>query len=60
MVINVTHNLDKEFLQKYDKIICMESGKIVGIGDYNALYDKKLYFHRLCKDYKNEQSRMII
>lgn len=60
MVINVTHNLDKEVLQKYDKIICMKSGKIVGIGDYNTLYDKNLYFHKLCKDYKNEQERMII
>ena len=36
MVINITHNLDKEILQRYDEIICMQNGKISGIGDYET------------------------
>lgn len=55
MVINITHNLDKEVLQKYDKIICMEKGKISGIGDYETLYLQNPYFQRLCEDYKYEK-----
>lgn len=55
MVINVTHNLDKEVLQKYDEIICMRNGRIVGIGDYETLYTRNSYFYKLCNDFKSEK-----
>lgn len=54
MVINITHNLDKEVLQRYDEIICMQNGKISGIGDYETLYSQNMYFRGLCEDFKSE------
>lgn len=55
MVINITHNLDKEILQRYDEIICMQNGKISGIGDYETLYSQNMYFRGLCEDFKSEK-----
>src|SRR5699024_1410028 len=55
MVINVTHNLDKEVLQKYDEIICMRNGRIVGIGHYETHYTRNSYFYKLCNDFKSEK-----
>lgn len=49
MVINITHNLDKEVLQRYDEIICMQNGKISGIGDYETLYSQNMYFEDYAK-----------
>ena len=55
MVINITHNLDKKILQKYNEIIVMKNGKISGVGDYETLYNKNLYFRQLCEDFKNKK-----
>jgi len=51
MVINITHNLDREVLQRYDEIICMKNGKVVGIGNYDTLFSQNLYFQKLCEDF---------
>ncbi|MEH2959539.1 MULTISPECIES: ABC transporter ATP-binding protein [Bacillota] len=52
MVIHVTHNLDKEILQRYDEIICMQNGKVVGVGNYDTLYSQNSCFQKLCEDYR--------
>lgn len=52
MVIHVTHNLDKEILQRYDEIICMQNGKVVGAGNYDTLYSQNSCFRKLCEDYR--------
>ncbi len=52
MVIHVTHNLDKEILQRYDEIICMQNGKVVGVGNYDTLYSQNSCFRKLCEDYR--------
>ena len=45
--IVVTHRLDKAILSMYDKIIVMSQGKIVEIGSFNELLEKKSYFYSL-------------
>ncbi len=55
MVIHVTHNLDKEILQRYDEIICMQNGKVVGAGNYDTLYSQNSCFRKLCEDYRYEK-----
>ena len=45
--IVVTHNISKEVLQGYDKIIMMKKGKIVEEGTYEELMDKKGNFYSL-------------
>lgn len=57
MVINVTHNLEKEVLKKYDKIICMQNGRVVGIGDYEMLISQNKYFQKLSEDYQYKQEQ---
>lgn len=52
MVIHVTHNLDKEILQRYDEIICMQNGKVVGVGNYDTLYSQNSCFRKLYEDYR--------
>lgn len=52
MVIHVTHNLDREILQRYDEIICMQNGKVVGVGNYDTLYSQNSCFRKLCEDYR--------
>lgn len=43
----VTHKLNPELLNKYDKIIVLESGEIVEIGNFEELMEKKEFFYSL-------------
>ncbi len=44
-VISVAHRLD--IVKNYDKIAVMKAGKIIEMGDYNQLIDKKGVFYEL-------------
>ncbi|MBQ2916570.1 MAG: ABC transporter ATP-binding protein [Clostridia bacterium] len=57
MVINVTHCLEEEVLKRYDKIVCMKDGEIVGIGNYDTLLHSNSYFQKLCDDYMYNEQR---
>lgn len=46
IVINICHKFSKETLEMYDKIIILESGKIVDFGDFNELREKSMTFNR--------------
>lgn len=48
-LITITHNLEKALLQQYDKIIFMDSGKIIEIGSYNELIAHKTAFYNYLK-----------
>ena len=43
----VTHKLNPELLKKYDKIIVLESGEVVEIGNFEELIEKKEFFYSL-------------
>lgn len=58
MVINVTHCLEEEVLKRYDKIVCMKDGEIVGIGNYDTLLHSNSYFQKLCDDYMYNEQRV--
>ncbi|MCI6693835.1 MAG: ABC transporter ATP-binding protein/permease [Clostridium sp.] len=44
-VLSITHQLDKDILNKYDEIIVMKDGKIIEIGTFNDLVNRKGYFY---------------
>ena len=37
LVIATMHNYNEDTLKKYDEIICVDSGRIVGVGTYNYI-----------------------
>ena len=43
----VTHKLNPELLKKYDKIVVLESGEVVEIGNFKELMEKKEFFYSL-------------
>lgn len=43
----VTHKLNKELLEKYDKIVVLNNGIVEEIGSYDELINKKGYFYNL-------------
>lgn len=45
--IVVTHNLDKQVLDRFDTIFVMKQGSIIEQGDFKSLIDKKGYFYSL-------------
>ena len=45
--IVITHKLSKELLKKYDYIITIKNGKILEIGTFENLINKKGYFYSL-------------
>lgn len=45
--IVVTHSLDGNILQRYDRILAMKGGSIVEAGSFDELMDKKGYFYSL-------------
>lgn len=46
-LVTITHNLDKQHLQRYDSIIVIDSGKIAEIGNYDELMGQKGYLHKM-------------
>ena len=46
-VLNVTHKLEREVLQRYDEIIVMHQGHIVESGKFEELIKKEGYFYKL-------------
>ena len=45
--IIVTHKLEKNLLQKFDKIIVMKDGTILETGNFDSLMENKSYFYSL-------------
>ncbi|OON98579.1 MAG: hypothetical protein ATN35_04490 [Epulopiscium sp. Nele67-Bin004] len=45
--IVITHNLNKNILEKFDEIIVMQKGNIVEVGAFDDLLEKKDYFYSL-------------
>ena len=45
--IVVTHSLDANILERYDKIFAMKNGSIIESGTYDELMEKKGYFYSL-------------
>lgn len=45
--IVVTHDLDRNTLEKYDSILTMKDGKVVEEGTFDTLMNKKGYFYSL-------------
>jgi len=43
-LITITHNMKKELLEKYDKIVYMEEGKIIEKGTFNELVSESSGF----------------
>ncbi|MCM1989588.1 ABC transporter ATP-binding protein [Oceanirhabdus seepicola] len=43
----ITHKLNEEILNKYDGIIVLKDGKVVEVGEFDNLLDKKSYFYSL-------------
>lgn len=46
-LLSITHRLIKEILIKYDAILTMNDGRIVEVGDFNNLLEKKGLFYSL-------------
>ncbi len=47
LVINVTHQIDGDYLRKYDEIIIFKDGKIVDYGTFDDLIERSHYFKGL-------------
>lgn len=45
--IVITHKLNEELLQRYDKIVVMDNGTIIEEGSFHELIDKKGFFYSL-------------
>lgn len=45
--IVITHKLNEELLARYDKIIVMDKGSIIEIGNFNELMENRMYFYSL-------------
>ncbi|OON99990.1 MAG: hypothetical protein ATN35_09775 [Epulopiscium sp. Nele67-Bin004] len=45
--IVITHNLNKNILEKFDEIIVMQKGRIVEVGSFDDLLEQKNYFYSL-------------
>jgi len=43
----VTHKLNKDILRKYDKIVAVKEGKVVEIGTFDELINRRKYFYSL-------------
>lgn len=46
-LVTITHNLNKQHLEKYDSIIVIDSGEIAEIGNYNELMEQKGYLYKM-------------
>lgn len=42
-VITVTHRVSKEMLEKYDRIIVMDQGKVAAVGSYDEISDTQIF-----------------
>jgi ABC-type multidrug transport system fused ATPase/permease subunit len=49
-IIAVVHRLD--IVKDYDRIVFLKAGKIVELGTYDELMDKKGYFYELANEHK--------
>lgn len=47
MIIDITHKLEPNLLEKYDEILVMDNGQIVESGSYNQLIDHKGIFYNM-------------
>ena len=45
--VEVTHKLNKDILRRYDKVIVLKDGKVVEMGSFDELIDRKQYFYSL-------------
>ncbi|SHK46492.1 ATP-binding cassette, subfamily C [Hathewaya proteolytica DSM 3090] len=45
--VEVTHKFNKDILRRYDKVIVLKDGKVVEIGTFDELIDRKQYFYSL-------------
>lgn len=43
-LITITHNLDPQILQKYDKLLFLENGQISGFASFTNLFDSNERF----------------
>lgn len=53
-VINITHRLREDILNRYDEIICIKDGRITGIGKFSELVKNNQYFQMLCEHYRDD------
>lgn len=55
--ILVTHRLNT--IEKADKIIMMDSGKIVDCGNHNNLYNKNMSYRQMYDSYMNKYQKGV-
>ncbi len=48
-IIFVSHNFSGKLIQRYDKILVMDNGKLVACGSYDQLIKSNAYFRRICE-----------